>query len=100
MVLHGMDSSHSPVAPQGRQSLQGALAMLLPALQAGFGSGAPAAHTGFLLHMARAGALLLDLNKRRNVVRDGAVDYPSPADTRVESQAPISRYILSVLALP
>lgn len=47
----------------------------------------------------REGALLLDPGKTRNVVRDDAVDYPSPADTRAESQAPISRFILSVLAL-
>lgn len=62
----------------GQVSLQGALAMLLPALQAGFGSGAPAAHTAFLLHLAREGALLLLPSARRGMLW-GMMLWSSPA---------------------
>lgn len=87
-----MDSSLSPVAPGAGGALAG---LCCAALQAGFGSAVPAAHTGFLLTWAGKEPSC----KGRNVVRDDAVDYPSPADTRVESQAPMSRFLFSVLAL-
>lgn len=94
MVLPRMDSSHSPVAP----GAGGALAGLCCPPGCLWVSSTSCTHW-FPSHMGREGALLPDPSKGRNVVRDDAVDYPSPADTRVESQAPMSRFLLSVLAL-
>ena len=85
------DSSTVHVAPQGRWSVRGALAIPMLAHHAGFVVRSTTYTHWFPSCTGREGPLLLEIKKQRSAPGEHAVGYPSLEDTIAGSQASIAK---------